>query len=258
VAAADARLTLRLLGSGGFVPTDRRETACALLRRGNEALLLDAGTGARRLWSEPGLLDGIERLDVVLSHFHLDHTVGLFYLAGLELPLEIWGGGDVLEGIATGDLVKTLVGSPFAPPSFVDELPAVRELAVGATRVGPFEVRARVQPLHANRTLALRVGDALAWCTDTAYDADNVSFAQGVELLCHEAFTAGEQTDGPGHTASGEAARLAGAAGVERLLLIHVNPERDDDEALVASARRYFAASEVATDHTTIELRAGA
>jgi ribonuclease BN (tRNA processing enzyme) len=250
-------MRLRLLGSGGFVPTDRRETACALLRHENEALLIDAGTGARRLWSEPELLDGIERLDVVLTHFHLDHTVGLFYLAGLEVPLEVWGGGEVLESIPTADLVRTLVGSPFAPPSFADELPPVRELAVGTTQIGAFEVQARVQPRHANRTLALRVGDALAWCTDTAYDEENVAFAHGVELLCHEAFDAGDHTDGPGHTASGEAARLAEAAAAERLVLIHVNPELDDDEALLAFARPRFAASEVATDRLTVDLERG-
>ena len=34
-----------LLGSGGWIPTAERETACALLRRGDDALVLDAGTG---------------------------------------------------------------------------------------------------------------------------------------------------------------------------------------------------------------------
>ncbi len=52
-----------LLGSGGWLPTDRRETTCVLLREGSDALLLAAGTGLRRLVTDAGLLDGVERLN---------------------------------------------------------------------------------------------------------------------------------------------------------------------------------------------------
>jgi ribonuclease BN (tRNA processing enzyme) len=251
-------MRLQLLGSGGFVPTDRRETASALLRRDNDALLIDAGTGAGRLWSERELVQGVERLHVVLTHFHLDHTVGLFYLAGLGIPLEVWGGGEVLEGVPTDELVRRLMGSPFAPPGFVEDFASVRELGVGETDVGGFRIQTRIQPFHGNRTLALRVEDAVAWCTDTAYDEENVAFAQGVELLCHEAFHAAERTDDRGHTAAGEAARLAAAANVARLILIHVNPELDDDEALLAFARPHFAATEVGVDGRSVELERSA
>jgi ribonuclease BN (tRNA processing enzyme) len=241
-------LELRLLGSGGFVPTDRRETACALLRNGSEALCIDAGTGARRLLSDPTLLDGVERLHVVLTHFHLDHTLGLFFLPALEPPVEIWAAGEALEQTATRELVGRLLGPPFAPSSFVDGIAAFHELGVGDARVGPFDVRTRIQPRHSNPTLALRFSDDLVWCTDTGYDDENVAFAHGARLLCHEAFYPAERTDDPGHTASGEAARIAAAAGVDRLLLMHVNPELDDEEQLLDYARRAFGATEVARD----------
>lgn len=240
-------MRVRLLGSGGFVPTDRRETACALVRDGDAALLVDAGTGASRLLAEPQLLDGAERLDVVLTHFHLDHTCGLFYLADLDVPFTVWGAGEALEGIATADLVHRLLDSPFAPPSFSSHY-AVEELRVGEAQVGPFAVRSRVQRRHGNPTLALRLGDELAWCTDTAYDEANVDFVRGVDLLAHEAFHAADSTDDTGHTAAGEAAGLAAAAGVGRLVLIHVNPRDDDEEALLSHARPHFAAAEVGVD----------
>jgi ribonuclease BN (tRNA processing enzyme) len=241
-------MRLQLLGSGGFVPTDRRETACALVRDGDDALLIDAGTGARRLLDEPGLLRGVDRLSVLLTHFHLDHVVGLFYLAALEVPLEIWGAGEALEDSPTAELVRRLLSSPFAPPSFVERFTAVHELELGETEIGRFAVRARVQRRHANPTLALRIGDDLAWCTDTAYDVANAEFAGAARLLCHEAFYAADRADDTGHTAAGEAGRLAAAAGVERLLLIHINPELADDDALLAFARNRFAAAEVGVD----------
>ena len=37
-----------LLGSGGWIPTATRETTCVLVRDGEHALILDAGTGLRR------------------------------------------------------------------------------------------------------------------------------------------------------------------------------------------------------------------
>jgi ribonuclease BN (tRNA processing enzyme) len=239
---------VRLLGSGGFVPTDRRETACALILHDSEALCIDAGTGARRLLTQPALLDGVERLHVVLTHFHLDHTLGLFFLPALEPAIEIWAAGEALEHTANSDLVDRLLTPPFAPRSFVSGFAAVHELGVGAARVGPFDLMTRVQRRHSNPTLALRFSDDLVWCTDTAYDEGNADFARGARLLCHEAFHAAERTDDTGHTASGEAARIAAAAGVDRLVLMHVNPERDDEAALLGYARAAFEATDVARD----------
>jgi ribonuclease Z len=125
---------------------------------------------------------------------------------------------------------------------------ALRELPVGDAQVGPFSVRARIQRRHSNPTLALRVDDTIAWCTDTAYDEENVEFVRGAHTLFHEAFRAGDGTDDPTHAASGQAGNLAAAAGVERLVLIHVDPALDDDGALLAGARAQFDSAEVGSD----------
>jgi ribonuclease BN (tRNA processing enzyme) len=247
-------MELRLLGSGGFVPTERRETACALLRHGTGAVAIDAGTGAQRLRAEPALLEDVDRLHVVLTHFHLDHTIGLFYLPGLGPSIEIWGAGEALEGIPTSDLVRRLLAPPFAPDGFVGSFASVHELELDGTSIGPFRVRARIQRLHPNPTLALRFDDALVWCTDTAYDAENVEFARGARLLCHEAFRAADRTDEYGHTAAGDAARLAAAAEVERLLLMHVNPRPGEDDGLLGFARPHFPATEVARDGLVLSM----
>lgn len=241
-------MDVRVLGSGGYVPTDRRETACALLRNGSEALCIDAGSGARRLLADPELLDGVERLHVVLTHFHLDHILGLFFLPALSPPVEIWAAGLALEGTSNEELLRRVLGPPFAPRSFVSGFSSINELGVGDLRVGPFEVRTRIQRRHSSPTLALRFADDLVWCTDTAFDEENAEFARGVRLLCHEAFYPSERTDDPGHTASGEAARIAAAAGAERLLLIHVNPALDREDDMLAFARPAFPATEVARD----------
>ncbi len=243
-------MLVRLLGSGGFAPSDRRETACALLVEDRQALLIDAGTGARRLLTDRSLLQGVERVHVVLTHFHLDHVVGLFYLPALELPIEVWGAGASLGGASTRALVERLLGTPFAPPGFLEAIGDVHELdAAGETVVGAFSVRVRIQRLHSSPTLALRVNDELVWCTDSGYDEENVEFARGAAVLCHDAL--GGQG---GHPTAPEAAQLAVAAGVGRLIVIHVDPELADDERLLERVRPIFPAAEVARDGMVVEV----
>jgi hypothetical protein len=52
------------------MPSERRETTCVLAREGEAALALDAGTGFRRLVTEPELLDGARRLDTSRCETH--------------------------------------------------------------------------------------------------------------------------------------------------------------------------------------------
>jgi ribonuclease BN (tRNA processing enzyme) len=162
------------------------------------------------------------------------------------VPIEVWAAGQALEGVPSETLLGRLLGSPLAPEGFLDGF-EFHELPIGAVQIGPFAVRTRVQPLHSNPTLALRIDDAIAWCTDTGYDEENIEFVRGVGTLFHEAFYATDDGD-PTHTTADHAARLAAAAGVERLVLIHINPELDDDERLLAPARARFAATEVGRD----------
>jgi ribonuclease BN (tRNA processing enzyme) len=185
----------------------------------------------------------------VLTHFHLDHVIGLFYLGGVDLPVTVWAGGDVLEGLSTESLLRRLLGPPFAPGSFLDGFAGTRELATGTTLVEGFAVTTRIQRLHSNPTLALRVDDAVVWCTDTEYDPGNVDFARGARVLFHEAF-APERT----HTAARQAAELAAAADVERLVVVHVNPAEPDENAVLTAARAIFPATVLGEDGLVVEV----
>jgi ribonuclease BN (tRNA processing enzyme) len=227
------------------MPTDQRETTSTLVREGDTAVVLDAGTGVRRLAVDRSLLEGVTRVHICLTHFHLDHVIGLSYAGELGVPVEVWGGGTALEATPTTELVSRLLGSPFSGPVSFE---AIHELGEGEHRIGPLRVRARKQLLHSNATLALRIEDDLVCCTDTAYDADNVEFARGARVLLHEAFRSGDTTEDPAHTAAGDAARIAAAAGVERLVLIHLNPLELQEDALLAYARKHFPATEVGRD----------
>lgn len=88
-------LSVAFLGTGGPVPTALRGTASVLVTRGGEKLMFDCGEGTQRqLRKSLGLVQVDE---LYLTHFHLDHCLGLpgllktYDLNDREEPLQIFG-----------------------------------------------------------------------------------------------------------------------------------------------------------------------
>ena len=76
--------------------------------------------------------------------------------------------------------------------------------------------------------------------------------ARGARVLMHEANDVGESSNGDIHSASGEAARIAAAAGVDRLVLVHVHPTTSSDDELLRFARPRFAETVVGRDRLVL------
>jgi len=244
-------MQLLILGSGGYLPTRTRETSSYLLKRGSSGLLLDAGTGVRRLVTDPAVLNDVEDLDVAVSHFHGDHVIGLSYLPEVQDRVRIgtlWVPGQ--PGYRDGpELVRRLLQppyQPFDPDTLFTAVEPARPLfdtCVGA-------VRTAWQHQHSDPSLAFRVEDTIAYCTDTPYDASTLGIASDVSLLLHEAWNHGKVQDA-GHSSASDAARFAREAGAGRLVLTHLNPYVDP-AALLAEARAGFAETELADDCTEL------
>lgn len=216
-----------MLGSGGWFPSEERETACTLVREDDRALVLDAGSGLRRL---PALLDGVRELHIVLTHFHLDHVCGLGYVPALGVVPTIWAPGRWLYGRASEEILAPLREPPLSPFTHA-QLGPVRELAETQS-IGGFEVAARAQERHWDPTAGLRVGSFIALVTDTAYDAGSGPFARGVAHLLHEAWSL-EGSEGDASAA--EAGRVALEAHAGTLTLIHIDPRLPDPVVLLAA-----------------------
>lgn len=218
------------LGVNGYIPSHGRQTMAFLLLTGEAAILLDAGTGVARLLEEEvqALLEGFGRLDVVLTHYHLDHVVGLSYLPGVwpTKPVRIHAPGPPLVDTDPAEALCRLIHPPLFPvplPEF--PMPVELERLTGESAViGGLEVRLRRQE-HPGGSVGLRLGDELAYVTDTVADAATAELARGVDLLLHEVwFESGGRAAATGHSAPDEVARIALDAGVRRLMPVHHHP----------------------------------
>jgi ribonuclease BN (tRNA processing enzyme) len=223
------------LGTNGYFPTHGRQTMSFLLVGPGVVLALDAGTGLGRL-AEPDLraeLEGAERLDILLTHYHLDHVVGLSFLPGLwsGRAVRIFAPAPPLTA-AGREALDQLIAPPLFPVGFalwplaVEIVPYVGE----TLELDGLALRLRAQK-HPGGSVGVRIGDALAYVTDTVIDAETAPFVRGVGTLLHEVWLTDEEAERDdagrtGHSAAGAVADLARAAGVGRLVPVHHHPRR--------------------------------
>jgi ribonuclease BN (tRNA processing enzyme) len=223
-----------------------------LVRDGAAALLLDAGTGAHRLIADPTLLDGIETLHVVLTHFHFDHVCGLPYLPWFCERATIWAPGQWLYDRSSAAILESLRRPPVSPNDVTDAFP-VEELQAGTQTIGAFRVHAGAQPRHWAPSAGLRVNDELAFVTDTPYEPSSARLAAGVDHLLHEAWSSSRSPLYPHRDATAaDAARVAVEADVQSLTLVHRNPTREDPSALLEDAATIFERVALGEDELTL------
>ncbi len=222
-------------------------TSCVEVRNdAGRLIVLDAGTGIRRL--VPRLPDGVTRVDVLLTHLHMDHIQGLGFFDALydpELDVHIWG-----PATAQLDLFTRLTRY-LSPPLFpvrlrdLDCTLHVHDVHEGPLDVPGFTVTA-ARTCHPGLTLGYRIeadGRTLAYLSDHEPMLCARGFALGPEwisghdlaadadLLVHDAQLTDEEYEervGWGHSTLAHAARFAAAANARRLVPFHHDPGHDD------------------------------
>lgn len=204
----------------------------------NEALLLDAGTGVARLLEQRiiDLLRPYHCLNIILSHYHLDHVMGLSFLIGAWTrgPVRIYAPGPPFVEATPEEALDGLLGPPLYPltirdfPTPVEVLPVTQE----RLQIGSLSLRLRPQK-HPGGSAGIRIGDTIAYVTDTVVDDATPAFAQGVELLLHEVYLTDAEAEKAdvehmGHSYASGVAWIARQAGVGCLMPIHHHPKRSD------------------------------
>ena len=268
-------------GVRGSIPTPQAanlgfggETACVVLEAEGRSLVLDAGTGLRklgdRLMAGGGPLEA--GIDILLSHFHWDHVQGLPFFAPLYRPDRLRFYSQVAAE-RLHELLAVQMEPPFFPIGF-DQAGALREALPERAytqfhwhqqfQVGPFSITPF--PLHHPQdSTGFRVecgGKVVVYATDHEHgdaekDAVLLRYAQGADILIADAqYTPEEYAKrvGFGHSTWMQAANLAVAADAGRLLLFHHDPHRSDDalRQIVLEARKTFARTDAARERTTL------
>jgi phosphoribosyl 1,2-cyclic phosphodiesterase len=223
-------------------------TSCVELEgKDGTIVILDAGTGVRRVGDT---YKSARRLDILLTHLHMDHIQGLGFFAPLfsdDFEIHVWGPPSTTEDL------RTRLTRYLSPPLFPVRLRDVaarlelHDAPSGQFRIGGIDISAAAV-IHPGPTLGYRLSDGsstVAYVPDhepalggnsvpneTAWTSGH-DLARDADLLIHDVqYTADEYASrvGWGHSRIEDAVALASAARARRLVTFHHDPAHDDGE----------------------------
>ncbi len=248
-------MNIKLWGVRGSIPTTGADTAyyggntsCIEIWEDGWLLVCDGGSGIQKLVINKELSS--KRIDIVLTHLHLDHIQGLGFFRSLfdpSMEVHIWGPASSLRSLHSR-LSRYL--SPPLFPVLLRDLPCklvLHEIANGSFEVGPFTIQSSYI-IHPGPTVGFRVSGSrsvVAYLPDhepalgpsgMIKDAKWISgfdLALNADLLLHDAqYTAEEYRikRGWGHSSIEDAGLFASMANVKHVLFAHHDPYRTDVE----------------------------
>jgi phosphoribosyl 1,2-cyclic phosphodiesterase len=254
------KFLVRFWGVRGSIPTPGPETvkyggntSCVEVRCGKQLIILDSGSGIRKLGIELNKETPVDAT-ILLSHFHWDHIQGFpFFKPGFQRNNKF----HIHAARKLNTTLERLMAGQMMYPNFPVSLDAMAagmkfiELTPGDTiLIGEVEVKTALSN-HPDGSLAFRInygGSSVVYATDTEHycyiDPNLLKLSRGADYLIYDAtYTseeyygkAGNSKKGWGHSTWEEGVKLAKAANVGKLILFHHDPEHDDD--LVAEIER--------------------
>ena len=234
-------------------------TSCLEVRPSDGRLIvIDAGTGARNLGIALGK-NRPDRIDILLTHLHLDHIEGLGFFGPVwdeGCEVHIWGPPSPLRTLRE-DIAKY-----FSPPLFpvhLDDLPShlvIHDVPAGEWDIGATKIRA--QPVnHPGPTVGYRLQDGdkvLTYISDhepalgvdlrsvTPDWVSGYALAYGADVLLHDSQYTEEEYPGRagwGHSSIAHTVSFALITKVKRLVMFHHDPLHSDAqlEAMLVRAK---------------------
>ena len=258
-------MKITLWGVRGSIPTTGPETAhyggntsCVDVWDDGWLLVLDGGSGIHKLVMKEK--PGNHRIDILLTHLHIDHIQGLGFFKPLfdpDMEIHIWGPSSSYHTLHAR-LSRYL--SPPLFPVLIRDLPCkltLHEVTNSKWEIGPFRLQSSFV-IHPGPTVGFRIKDTHSVFTyipdhEPALGPEGIindrnwvsgiDLAYGADLLYHDSqFTSEEYPNrfGWGHSSMDDAALFASMANVKHLLFGHHDPSRTDEQldALLASFQR--------------------
>jgi CheY-like chemotaxis protein len=262
-ALSESRAKVRLWGTRGSIPVSGKRysryggnTSCLSIERGADMVIIDAGSGIRDLGIELAKR-GPARIHLFIGHTHWDHIQGFpffipAYIPGFEIVVYGASGfGKDLESVFRGQL-----DSDYFPVQMEDMRAALefRQLDDGPVTIGSMKLRWEFTH-HPGATLCYKVetgGKTICYMTDNEFlkgylghpfeaEADEeliapygkiIEFVAGSDLLLAEAQYTNEEYRskiGWGHSSVSNACLLAKLGRIRDWVVVHHDPQHDDD-----------------------------
>lgn len=289
--AADDRIVVTLLGTGGPEPTPRRFGPATLVQAGGRNLLFDAGRGVTVRLYQLGISSGKGIDAVFFTHYHSDHVAGLpdLWMTGYMFgpfgsragPLKLLGPS---TGAADTDGVSRLAkGLAEAFSDDVGTRQADEKIAPAATMIEAHafkpdggivfdEAGVKITAFAVNHgdlikpSVGYRIdykSRSVTLSGDTKFDENLIRAAAGTDLLVHEVFAMSEQLAklpqlkpiAEHHTSPEEAGQIFSRTKPKLAAYSHVILLGTGvDELVTRTKRTYAGATEVGEDLMRFEI----
>ncbi len=246
-------MKLTILGSGIYVFLKDRKGPAYLLEVGDQKILLDCGWGFG-----PNLLEAgytIYELDhIVISHPHADHMGGLMNITqsmkgGRHFPEYYRKKPLYLHGYKGFKKDFETLQNIMNPEK--DEWYEIKifeyednQNSIGELKISGVEVKHNPHLFHSSAYRIEHNGKSLAYSGDSSYDEQLVKVSNNADFALFESSNPPklfkEQGPKPNHLSPFEAGKLAHAAGVKKLGLIHVYFHLTSEEEITEEVRKNF------------------
>ena len=244
---------------------------CITLEQAGRIIIVDAGTGIRKLGKDLMEQDVKTRINLSFTHFHWDHIQGFpffapAYDAATRLKLHVMGCDRQFMDIK--DIFSKQMQEQYFPVQ-LDAMGGTFEFLNHGDEETFYGTKVTAAPQHhkiAGGSYGLRVEDEsgiVTICTDAEHingiDQNILDLAKDADLLIHD----GQYTDeeykkfkGWGHSTWRQCAEVAKLAGVKKLVITHHDPDHDDAflDAMEAECQAIFPNSSFAREGMEISI----
>ena len=244
-------MEIKFWGVRGSIPTpgDRfvkfgGNTSCVELNVNDQVIVFDMGSGLMNLGNHL-LKNNIKKFDILVSHFHYDHTCGLpFFSPAYNKDFEF----SIRSGIEktrnkTLEVLKKQISSPSFPITIDQFLAKIKfcDFQIGKDfYINDLKIRT-ISLNHPDGAVGYRVEcneKSICYVTDHEHDIKNknkmlLHFLRNADVLIYDSTYDDNNFKnfvGWGHSTWQEATRLAKECNIKKLFIFHHNPDNDDNK----------------------------